>query len=409
MASSLPPTDVPALSRVSPDRPGPGTPAPAAPTPAAPTSSDDPPAALVRRANAASARTIFTPARTPAQTFADLAAACERLGLGADTGGTEAWDVYDEGGAVALLEREVRELLGTEDCAFFPSGIMAQQAALRVHVDSAGSRRVVLPDLSHLLVHEEDGPRLLQDLRLEPLTRGARTPTRADLDAVPGRLGAVLVELPLREPGCLLPTWEELVDLSAACRERGVALHVDGARLWESLVWFDHTAAEVAALADTIYVSFYKGLGGLAGAALAGRRATIAEARLWRRRMGGTIYHQTAEAVAALQGLRECRGLIPGWVRWARELARSLPGSLTTSPDVPQTNQFLVHAPGDPDTLNVRLLRLTEEADLAFCRPWRAAGEPGRSVTEVAVGRGSADVATSEVAELFARLVPAGD
>ena len=55
-----------------------------------------------------------------------------------------------------------------------------------------------------------------------------------------------------------------------ACRERGVPLHLDGARIWESAPHLGHSVAEIAALADSVYVSFYKGLGGLAGAAVAG-------------------------------------------------------------------------------------------------------------------------------------------
>ncbi len=403
-----------------------------APTPAPAPAHPSAPADLLRAANDAAPRTIFSPVRTPAETFRDLARAAEDFGLA--TGASSDWDMYDQGGAVELLERQVRELLGTEDAAFFPSGILAQQAALRVHADTAGSRRVAIPDLSHLLIHEEDGPRLLHGFRFEPLTHGAQTPTADALDAIPGRLGAVLVELPLREPGCLLPTWEALAGLSDAAHERGVPLHIDGARLWESLPWLGHTAAEVAALADTVYVSFYKGLGGLAGSVLAGRRDVVEETRLWRRRAGGTIYRQTAEALSALVGLRDLLPGIPARVAWARAFAEqvmlaagtsldeggagALPrpgvGRLAIRPGVPQTNQFLVYAQGDPDDLDRRTAWLTEDAGVAFCKPWRAADEPGRSWTEVAVGTGAlaagaAGVPPQEAADLLVRAVAEQD
>ena len=93
----------------------------------------------------------------------------------------------------------------------FPSGVMAQQATLRAWCDRSGSRRVALPDLSHLLHHEQDGPRRVLGLDLEWLTTGRETPTAAALAKVGGRLGAAMVELPLRDAGCLLPTWDELV------------------------------------------------------------------------------------------------------------------------------------------------------------------------------------------------------
>src|SRR6202012_1887653 len=195
--------------------------------------------------------------RSPAQAFADLARSCAELGI-------DEWDVYGESGPVERLESELVELFGVEAAAFFPTGIMAQQVALRVHTDRAGVRGVALPDLSHLLRHEEDGPRLLHGLEISLLTRGFDTPAARHLEAIPGRLGAVLAELPLREAGCLLPAWDDLTALSLAARARGVALHFDGARIWEAQPWFGRPLPEIAALADSRDVSFYKGLSGLA-------------------------------------------------------------------------------------------------------------------------------------------------
>ena len=71
---------------------------------------------------------------SPADTFAALAEACEELGV-------DAWDTYGDGGAVRMLEDDLIERFGVEAAAFFPSGVMAQQAALRVHCDRAGTRR----------------------------------------------------------------------------------------------------------------------------------------------------------------------------------------------------------------------------------------------------------------------------
>ena len=337
------------------------------------------------------------PSASPAEVFRDLARACDELG-------GDAWDSYGERGPVESLERDLVERFEVEAAAYFPSGVMAQQAALRVHCDRAGSRRVALPDLSHLLVHEEDGPRLLHDLEVLHLTSGSEVATAAHLAKVPGRLGAVLVELPLRDAGCLLPTWEELVGLSTACRGRGVALHVDGARIWESQPWFDRPLAEIAALADTMYVSFYKGLGGLAGAALLGPADVVAEARTWRRRMGGTIYRTTAEAVSALAGLRDQLPLVPDTVAWARTFAAALPAGLTVQPAVPQTNQFLLYAGGDADQVNTRTATYVDEHRVGL-PAWSAATEPGRVRTEIAVGHAALSLDPAAMAGVLGRLV----
>jgi hypothetical protein len=76
-------------------------------------------------------------------------------------------------------------------------------------------------------------------------------------------LGSVTVELPLRDADLQLPSWDELSTFSATARERGARVHLDGARLWESADHLGHTLAEIAALADSVYVSFYKILGAM--------------------------------------------------------------------------------------------------------------------------------------------------
>jgi threonine aldolase len=175
--------------------------------------------------------------------------------------GTDAtWDRYGEGGPVVALENQVAALLGKPAAVMFPSGMMAQQSVLRVWSDRQGSRRIAIPGLSHLLHHEQDGPRLLNAFQWALLTTGATpggvVPTVEHLAAIPGALGAALLELSLRDGGYLLPSWQELEAFSLACSDRGVPLHLDGAQIWESGPHLGHTPAQIAALADTGYVSF---------------------------------------------------------------------------------------------------------------------------------------------------------
>lgn len=342
-------------------------------------------------------QTVWQVSRTPAEVLDALAQACRELGV-------EEWDFYAEGGAVERLEGELEGLFG-RPAAYFPSGTMAQQVALRVHAERAGTRRVAMPDLSHLLRHEEDGPRVLQGLQIEHLTQGRTTPTKEHLEAIHGPLAAVLVELPLRDAGCLLPPFEELEELAGAVRDRGAAFHVDGARIWESQPWLGRPLPEIAALTDSLYVSFYKGLGGLSGAALLGEHELLAEARQWRRRMGGTIYRTTPEAVAALVGLRDRLPLMPNLVAWGRELAAALPTHITVQPTVPHINTFHLYAAGHPDRVNARLLAMLEEHGVAFSRSWHAADEPGRIWTEVTVGDGALELEPGAVATLLGELV----
>jgi threonine aldolase len=354
--------------------------------------SDDLPTRIAAAARSCAVAVSGHAFRPPAQIFEELARGCGELGI-------EEWDVYGERGAVQRLEAELTTIFGVPAAAFFPSGVMAQQTALRIHTDRAGSRRVAMPDLSHLLVREDDGPRILHDLEICFLTQGFEAPAAKHVEAVPGRIGAVLVELPLRDAGCLLPTWDDLAALSATCRARGAALHFDGARIWESQPWFGRTLPEIAALADSLYVSFYKGLGGLAGAALLGQADFIAEARLWRRRLGGTIYRTTAEAVSALLGLRDRLPIAADTVAWAREFAAELPAHVTVQPAVPHTSQFKLYTAAEADIVNERVLALIEEHHVSL-PAWRPTREPGRISTEVVVTGAALGLDSAEMAAL---------
>ncbi|MCE1178043.1 MAG: beta-eliminating lyase-related protein [Micrococcales bacterium] len=320
---------------------------------------------------------------------------------------SDEWDLYGEGGPVAALEGRVAGLLGTEDATFFPTGVMAQQCVLRVWCDRLGSRRVAIPDLSHLLVHEEDGPRLLHGFEFVSLTTGPQAPTAERLGAVPGELGAVLAELPLRDGGFVLPTWEELTALADACQERGVPLHLDGARLWESAAGLGHTPGEIADLADSVYVSFYKGLDGIAGAAIAADKDVCDEVRLWRRRMGGAVYALFPLAIAALVGLEERLPVMRDLHLKAVDLAAALQDKgFRTSPDPVTSTAFRVYCPGDADAITERVARIREQDEIALPRRWRAADVPGWAMTEIHCSAETLGWETTEAADAMARLLP---
>lgn len=351
------------------------------------------------RAASATAETIFwRPASTPAAMLAELAAYAEEHEV--------EWDRYGERGAVAQLESEVAELLGKPAAVMFPSGIMAQQATLRAWCDRSGSRRVALPDLSHLVLHEQDGPRRVLGLELEWLTTGRETATAESLAKVGGRLGAVMVELPLRDAGCLLPSWDDLVGLSAAARERGVPFHADGARIWESVPHWGKELAEVGELVDSMYVSLYKGLGGTSGALVVCPEDLAGELRAWRARMGGTLFSMTTAAIGGLKGLRDHLPRFAAYRQWGIDLAAALQGrGIRTFPEVPHTNTFLAYAPGEADAVNERLVAYVEEHGIVPSGMWSPSEVPGWVVTELTCYDSAADCDPTEVAEQLAAVV----
>ena len=181
-------------------------------------------------------------------------------------------DRYGEGGVAADLEAEVASLLGKPSAVFFPSGTMAQQSVLRVHADRRGRRTVGFHPACHVDRHEGRGYERLHALTGRPIGDPDRLLTLGDLDAVAEPLAALLLELPQRDLGGQQPAWEDLRAQAAWAREHGAAVHMDGARLWESAAGYGRAPGEVAALFDTVYVSFYKGIGALPGCCVAAGR-----------------------------------------------------------------------------------------------------------------------------------------
>jgi threonine aldolase len=301
-------------------------------------------------------------------------------------------DIYGNG-IVAHLEERVASLLGTEAAAFFPTGTMAQQVALRCWAGRTGNRAVALHALAHPEVHERHAFSEVSGLRPVRVTSEPRLPTAAEIRGFDEPFGTLMLELPLRDAGFLLPTWEELTEVVEAARERDAVVHFDGARLWESTVHFGRTLAEIAGLADSVYVSFYKSLDGFGGAALAGPKTLVEEAKTWRHRYGGMIFQQFPTVLSALAGLERELPRLPDYVRHARVVAAALREGFAAAglpwarvhPEEPHTHDFQVWLPYDPDVLTEAAVRQAEETGTyLFAVPWGRGG-PGLSFTEVAV------------------------
>lgn len=277
--------------------------------------------------------------QTPAQVFAAMAAWCERHGI--------AHDVYGEGELIQSLERKVAALLGKEAATFCITGTMAQATALRLACADRGSRLVALHSTAHILKHERGNHQLLDHFHALQVGSPHRPFTMADLDAIPDHLGAVSLELPAREIGGISPAWEELEAIKAWCRERNTHLHMDGARLWEAAAGFGRSPAEVAAGFDTVYVSLYKGIGGIGGALLAGSAAFVARAQEWYRRQGGSVIHRTPYVVAAAMRIDERLAAMPALFRRTQWLFEALPAypMLRMNPLRPHANLFHLHLP----------------------------------------------------------------
>ncbi|MEU8824406.1 beta-eliminating lyase-related protein [Streptomyces sp. NPDC048636] len=313
-------------------------------------------------------------------------------------------DLYGDG-IVEELERRVAGLLGMESAAFFPTGTMAQQIALRCWAGRTGNALVAVHPLAHLEVHERDAYLTVSGLRAVRPTTEPRPPTAEEIRDLDEPFGTLALELPLRDAGFVLPRWDELVDVVDAARERDAVVHFDGARLWESTVHFGRALPEIAALADTVYVSFYKSLDGLSGAALAGPESLIAEAKAWRHRYGGTLFQQWPAVLSALAGLERELPRLPSYVAHARAVAGALREAFAAAgvawsrihPEVPHTHQFQVWLPYPARTLDEAGVRLAEETRTTLFHRWHEPGPPGLAVTEVTVASPALDWTAEDV------------
>lgn len=296
-------------------------------------------------------------------------------------------DMYGARGAVAVLEERVAGLLGKPAAVFFAKGMTAQLACLRTHAEKAGTANVGIHPQGHMDVDEAGSIERVGGI--VPVRLGRYRPFTVEaLEACRDRLAAVVVELPLRRSGYLLPALSTLETISAWCRENGVALHFDGARLWESAAGYGVEPAALAALADTVYVSFYKGLGGIGGAILAGAEDHVAALAPWKTRFAGNLYTSFPQAISALDGLDRHLPRMPAYVARARSLAAVLDGRLqaVVHPAPPMTNAFQLHMAGTPAELAERNRAFAENHGVWLFNGFGESPFDGLAMGEVTIG-----------------------
>jgi threonine aldolase len=339
--------------------------------------------------------------RRPADELADLAR---------EAADTPEPDHYGEGAVIEDFEREIAGLLGKESAVFMPSGTMAQQIALRIWSERKNCSTVAFHPLCHLEVDEEKAYQYLHGLRARLVGEPQRLLTLEDLRKIAEPIAALLLELPQRYIGGQLPEWQQLVAQAEWARERGAALHMDGARLWESGPYYERSYAEIAALFDSVYVSFYKGVGGIAGATLAGPADFIGEARVWLRRHGGNLIRLYPYVLAARAGLRQRLERFPAYHERAKQVAaalRTVPG-VVVKPETPQTHMMHVYLPGDMDRLLAASLDIARDERVGLFRGLWPTELPGYVKFELAVGDTTFSLSDEEIASYITRIVAAG-
>ncbi|WP_163099820.1 threonine aldolase family protein [Peribacillus alkalitolerans] len=314
-------------------------------------------------------------------------------------------DIYGKGQLIEDFQAKMALLLGKEKAVFFPSGTMAQQIALRIWCDDKGIRKVAYHPLSHLEIHEEDGLKELHNIETILLADKNRVIELKDIVEMVEGVSCVLLELPQREIGGQLPSFETLKLISKHCQDQGIKLHLDGARLFEVLPYYQKTAAEVCALFDSIYISFYKGIGGIAGAILAGDQSFISQSKVWKRRYGGDLISLYPYIIPADYYFEMRVERMQQYYEGAQELAKLLNSchDISTLPVVPVSNMFHVHFHHAKEQVETVLLEVQKQSGIGITTYLKEIDENACSF-ELSVGDLYADVPKESLNKVFSLL-----
>lgn len=319
-----------------------------------------------------------------------------------DTDGKREGDKYGTGQIIEDFQKKMAQYVGKETAVFFPSGTMAQQIAMRIWCDEKGIKRVAYHPLCHLEIHEEDGLKELHHIQTVLLGSENSLIRLEDVTGIQEEIACLLLELPQREMGGQLPDYAELEAISAHCRERGIRLHLDGARLFEILPYYQKSAADICALFDSVYLSFYKGIGGIAGAILAGDEAFTQQSKVWKRRYGGDLISLYPYIVAADTYFEQRKHKFAQYFADAKELAGlyNQCHAVETRPVTPVSNMFHVHVRLPKETLASILASIHEETSVGFTHYVKEIGE-SHCTYEVTVGDQYAGVPKEAITKAF--------
>ena len=264
-------------------------------------------------------------------------------------------DVFDDDPTLHALQDRVARLLGKEAALFVVSGTMGNQLAVRSQVRHG--EEILLERGSHIFNYEAGAAAALSGAQLNPLQgrRGALEPSQViaavrgpDYHNPPTRL-LCLENTHNMAGGTVIPL-DQLSATARAGTERGLRVHLDGARLWNAAVATGVALDDWAAPFDTVMMCFSKGLGAPVGSILVGDSDTIARARRMRKMYGGGIRQGGILAAACLHALDHHVERLADDHRRARRLAELAQGA-----------SWLAADPGSVDT-NIVFFEVTDPA-----------------------------------------------
>jgi threonine aldolase len=315
-------------------------------------------------------------------------------------------DYYGKGDLISSFENKVADLLGFDAACFMPSGTMAQQIALKIYSEVTGNNSFAMHPTSHLELHEQQAYAHLSNLKSVTIGEKTRQLIAKDIAELKTRVSTVVIELPAREIGGQLPVWEELNSIKNTAKKNKIFLHLDGARLWETKAFYQKSYQEICQGLDSVYVSFYKGIGALTGAMLLGKTEFIEAARVWLRRFGGNLFQLHPYVASAAMRFDRALALMPNYMNRTIEVfesLRNIPG-IIFCPNPPQVNMFHLYFNASAEKLTEARDLIAREDKIWIANRFISTTLQNLSYTEIYVGDGLLTVENEDLINSFVKL-----
>lgn len=259
-------------------------------------------------------------------------------------------DVFGDDPTVNALQERIAAMLGKEAALFMPTGTQSNLAAIMSHCGRGDE--YIVGQFAHTYRWEGGGAAVLGSVQPQPLEhqpdgtlalKDIEAAIKPD-DAHFARSRLLCLENTLG--GKVLPL-HYIAEAAALARKRGLASHLDGARLFNAAVKLGVPASEIARHFDSVSVCFSKGLGAPAGSALVGSRDFIRSAHRWRKMLGGGMRQGGVLAAAALHALDHHVARLADDHRLAQRLAEGLQGVPGLTVEMPHTNILFADVEGE--------------------------------------------------------------
>jgi threonine aldolase len=282
-------------------------------------------------------------------------------------------DVFKEDPSVNALEEEVASLFGKEAALFFPSGTMTNQTAIKIHTQPG--QQLICDHYSHIFHYEGGGVSFNSGVSCR-LLEGDRGRISADLieEAINApdfyhspKTALVSLENTTNKGGGAVYDFAEIKKIKTICDQHQLALHLDGARLWNALEVTQESPRDYGAVFDTISLCFSKGLGCPVGSVLVGSKDAIEEALRIRKVFGGGMRQGGYLAAAATYALNHHRADLKEDHKKAKALSDTLE-ALTIVQSVAPVETNIVIFSLKPDQNETEFIHKMREKGILFIR-----------------------------------------